>query len=61
MEFRRNLYVSAFVGASLSYIFTVIAFTGELNLFRWIVFAVFFLIVMYGFEKFIKWAERFED
>jgi len=61
MEFRRDFYVSAFVGASLSYIFNVIAFTGELNLFRWFVFAVFFLIVTYGFEKFINWANRFED
>lgn len=61
MDLRRNLYVSAFVGASLSYIFNVIAFTGEFNVYRWTVFAIFFLGVMYGFEKLIEWAERFEN
>jgi len=61
MDQRKNIYVSAFVGASLGYIFTVIAFTGEFSVLEWAVFAVFFLIVMYGFEKFIKWIQRFEN
>jgi len=55
MESRRNLYVAAFVGASLSYIFNVLAFTGTFDAFRWFVFAIFFLGVTYGFEKFIGW------
>ena len=61
MDQRKNIYVSAFVGASLAYIFTVIAFTGEFSVLEWAVFAVFFLLVMYGFEKFIKWTQRFES
>ena len=61
MDQRKNIYVSAFVGASLAYIFTVIAFTGEFSVLEWAVFAVFFLIVMYGFEKFIKLTQRFEN
>ena len=61
MDLRRNLYVSGFVGASISYIFNVLAFTGTFDVFRWFVFATIFLGVMYGFEKFIGWAETLED
>jgi len=35
MDIRRNLYIAAFVGASLSYIFNVLAFTGAFDVFRW--------------------------
>ena len=52
---RRNLYVAAFVGASISYIFNVLAFTGTFDAFRWVVFATVFLGVTFGFEKFIGW------
>lgn len=55
MDIRRNLYVAAFVGASLSYIFNVLAFTGTFDVFRWFVFAVAFLVFTFGFEKFIGW------
>ena len=55
MDLRRNLYAAAFVGASLSYIFNVLAFTGTFDAFRWVVFAVIFLGFTYGFEKFIGW------
>ena len=55
MYHRRNLYVAAFVGASLSYIFNVLAFTGTFDIFRWVVFTVLFLGVTYGFERFIGW------
>ena len=55
MDSRRDLYVAAFVGASLSYIFNVLAFTGTFDVFRWSVFAVVFLGVTYGFEIFIGW------
>ncbi|QKY16466.1 hypothetical protein [Halorubrum sp. CBA1229] len=55
MDNRRNLYVAAFVGASLSYIFNVLAFTGTFDAFRWFVFAVIFLGFTYGFETFIGW------
>ncbi len=55
MELRRNLYVAAFVGASLSYIFNVLAFTGTFDVFRWFVFGVVFLAFTYGFEQFIRW------
>jgi hypothetical protein len=54
---RRRLYVAAFVAASLSYIFNVLAFTGTFDLRRWTVFAVFFLVAMYGFEQLIQWSE----
>ena len=55
MDSRRNLYVAAFIGASLSYIFNVLAFTGAFDVFRWFVFAALFLGLTYGFEKFIGW------
>ena len=55
MSSRRNHYVAAFVGASLSYVFNVLAFTGTFDLFRWFVFAIVFLGFTYGFEKFIGW------
>jgi hypothetical protein len=55
MTLRRNLYVAAFVGASLSYIFNVLAFTGTFDLFRWFVFVVVFLGFTVGFEKLIEW------
>ncbi|MFQ3275299.1 MAG: hypothetical protein ACI9LV_000999 [Candidatus Nanohaloarchaea archaeon] len=61
MKKRRNLYVSGFVGASISYIFNVLAFTGTLDLRRWLVFATVFLVVMAGFEKFIEFAEKLEE
>lgn len=55
MTNRRTLYVASFVGASLSYVFNVLAFTGTFDVFRWFVFAVGFLGVTYGFEQFIEW------
>jgi len=55
MDLRRSLYAAAFVGASLSYIFSVLAFTGTFDAFRWVVFAVVFLGFTYGFEKLIGW------
>jgi hypothetical protein len=60
MKLRKNLYVSAGVADFTSYIFNVLAFTGSFDLGRFAVFAVFFLVVMAGFEKFIEWAQRFD-
>jgi len=57
MSARRKLYVAAFVSASLAYIFVSLAYTGELYLLRWVTFAVFFLVVTYGFEAFVNWAD----
>ncbi|MFB6096706.1 MAG: hypothetical protein ABEJ74_04900 [Haloferacaceae archaeon] len=61
MESRRQLYVAGFVGASLAYIFTALAFTGQFDVRRWAVFAVVFLLVFYGFEKFLDWTETLES
>ena len=55
MGLRRTLYMAALVGASLSYIFNVLAFTGTFDFFRWVVFIVVFLGFTYGFEQFIDW------
>jgi ABC-type multidrug transport system permease subunit len=55
MALRRNLYLAAFVGASLSYVFNVLAFTGTFDVFRWFVFVVLFLGFTYGFETLIGW------
>ncbi|QDX40572.1 hypothetical protein [Salarchaeum sp. JOR-1] len=57
MSARRNLYVAAFVSASLAYIFVSLAYTGEFHLLRWVTFAAFFLGATYGFEAFVNWAE----
>jgi hypothetical protein len=56
MALRRNLYVAAFVGASISHIFTVLAFTGTFGIVRWFVFVVVFLGVTYGFERVANWT-----
>jgi hypothetical protein len=61
MSQRRNRYVAGFVAASLASVFNVLAFTGEFNLFRWTVFAAFFLVAFAGFEWFIGWAETLES
>lgn len=60
MANRQHLYVAGFVGASLSYIFNVLAFTGTFDMFRWFVFAVVFLGFMYGFEWLIGWSESLD-
>ena len=57
MNVRGRLYLAGLIGASISYIFTVLAFTGEFSVIRWSVFIVVFLIVFVGFEKLIAWAE----
>ena len=54
---RENLYVAGGVGASISYIFNVLAFTGSFDIIRWAVFIALFFVVMFGFEKFIGWTE----
>jgi hypothetical protein len=61
METRKRLYVSGFVGASISYIFNVVAFTGGFDVGEWAVFIVLFLLVFAGFERFIAWSGRLES
>jgi hypothetical protein len=58
---RRNLYVAGGIGASISYIFNVLDFTGSIDLFRLVVFCALFIAVMFRFEKFIGWAETLEE
>lgn len=60
MNYRKTLYVASFVGASISYIFNVLAFTGMFDVIRWTVFAFLFLLVTFGFEKLIIWTESQE-
>ena len=55
MTLRRNLYVASGIGASISYIFNVLAFTGSFNVIRWAVFMAIFLFITFGFEKLIEW------
>lgn len=57
---RRNIYVSAGIGASIAYIFTSLAFSGSFDIRPWTVFMAVFLLVMFGFEKFMDWAEKLE-
>jgi hypothetical protein len=61
MDSRRRLYVAGFIGASISYIFNVLAFTGQFHVLRWAVFVMVFLSVFAGFEVFMKWAETLES
>lgn len=58
---KTNLYVAAGVGASISYIFNLLAFTGSFDLFRFLVFMFLFLVVMAGFDSFISWAQALEE
>lgn len=60
MDSRRTLYASGFVVASLAYIFVVLAFTGQFDAVEWSVFAAVFLLVFFGFERFLDWASTFE-
>jgi hypothetical protein len=55
MTTRRNFYVAGPVAASLAYTFTVLSFTGEFHLLRWLVFIVFFGVAFVGFERFVEW------
>ena len=57
---RKNIYVAAGIGASISYIFNFLAFTGSFNVIRWAVFMTVFFAVMAGFERFIAWAETLD-
>jgi len=61
MNVRRQLYVAAMIGGSISYIFNVLAFTGEFNVVRWSVFMILFLLVFAGFDKLIAWTEQSES
>ncbi|MFC4360446.1 hypothetical protein ACFO0N_21075 [Halobium salinum] len=61
MEIRTRLYVAGLVAALAAYIFTVIAFTGLLNFAQTGVFAVVFLVILLGFERFMMWAETLES
>ena len=60
MFLRRNLCVSGFVAASLVDVFVSLAFTGRFHVAEWSVFAVFFLIVFAGFERFPNRVETLE-
>ena len=61
MDVRRQLYLAGAIGASISYIFNVLAFTGEFDVIRWSVFMALFFVVFVGFEKLIAWAEPMES
>ncbi|ADJ13914.1 hypothetical protein [Halalkalicoccus jeotgali] len=61
MDSRFRLFIAGLVGALTAFIFTVIAFTGVLNLIETTVFAGIFLVVMIGFERFMLWAETLEN
>lgn len=57
MNARGRLYLAGGIGASISYIFNVLAFTGSFDAIRWGVFVALFFVVLFGFEKLIAWAE----
>jgi len=61
MDRRRVLFVAGFIGASISYIFNVLAFTGQFDLWRWTVFVVIFGLVFVAFERFILWSETLDS
>jgi len=55
-----RLIVASLIATSVAYLFAVIAFTGTLDLIAAAVFLGLFVVVLLGFERFIKWAERFD-
>jgi hypothetical protein len=57
MNVRGQLYLAGVIGASISYIFNVLAFTGEFNVIRWSVFIALFLVVFVAFEQLISRVE----
>ena len=56
MKSRRRLSAAAFVGASLAYVATTLAFTGAFDVREWAVFAVVFLLVFAGAERLFAWG-----
>ena len=61
VDSRTRLYVAGLVAALAAYIFAVVAFTGALDVVQTGVFAIVFLVVLLGFERFMLWAERFDS
>jgi hypothetical protein len=55
VDSRRRLSAAAFVGASLTYIVTTVAFTGEFDVGEWTVFAVVFLLVFAAAARLFAW------
>ncbi|MFA9518150.1 hypothetical protein ACERIT_13180 [Halopenitus sp. H-Gu1] len=60
MDSRVRLYVSGFIGATISYITTILAFAGRFVVFEWIAFTIAFLVIFVGFERFLIWVETLE-
>lgn len=61
MDSRTRLYVSGFIAAITAYLFATIAITGVLDLVATTIFAVVFIVVLVGFERFVMWAETLES
>ncbi|WP_122089202.1 hypothetical protein [Halalkalicoccus subterraneus] len=61
MDSRFRLFIAGLVAALTAFIFTVVAFTGILDLIETAVFTGVFLVVMLGFERFMLWAETLES
>jgi hypothetical protein len=60
MDVRRQLYLAGAIGASISYVLNVLAFTGEFDVIRWGVFMALFFVVFVLSERLISWAESTE-
>jgi len=57
MESRRKLYVAGFVGASVSYIFNVLAFTRQFDVIRfWKCIRVRYSAVLKSFDSDKNWV-----
>jgi hypothetical protein len=61
MDSRLRFFIAALVASLAAYLFTTIATTGELNLLVTGGFIVMTAVVMVAFERFMVWAERFDE
>ena len=61
MDSSLRFFIAALVASLAAYLFTTIATTGELDLLVTGGFVVMTAVVMVAFERFMVWAERFDE
>lgn len=61
METHVRFYLAGLIAALAAYLFVSLAFSGQFNFVHGGVFIVFFIVVMFGFGKFIEWAVSLES
>jgi hypothetical protein len=61
MDSRLRFFIAGLVASLAAYLFTTVATTGELDLLVTAGFVVMTAVVTVAFERFMLWAERFDE